>query len=58
MQALKVNPVNSFGLQVEILDALKTKKTLRYNVFLKKKKKSGLIFNPGLALIDLRTTGP
>ena len=33
-------------------------KIIRENAFELKKEKSGLKFNPGLALIGLRTTGP
>ena len=33
-------------------------KIIRENAFGQKKKKPRLKFNPGLALIDLRTTGP
>ena len=33
-------------------------KIIRGNAFEPKKKKLGLKFNPGLALISLRTTGP
>ena len=41
------------------MDALKRiQKIIRENAFELKKKKSGLKFNPGLALIGLRTTGP
>jgi len=41
------------------LDAVKRKeKIIRENAFEQKKKKPGLKFNPGLALIGLRTTGP
>ena len=41
------------------LDALKTiEKNIQGNAFEQKKKKPGLKFNPGLALICLQTTGP
>ena len=41
------------------LDTLKRiEKIIRENAFGQKKKKPRLKFNPGLALIDLRTTGP
>ena len=41
------------------LDALKRReKIVRENAFKQKKKKPGLKFKPGLALIDLRTSGP
>ena len=41
------------------LDAPKRReKIIRENAFGQQKKKPGLKFNPGLALIGLRTTGP
>ena len=41
------------------MDALKRiEKIIRENAFEQKKKKPRLKFNPGLALIGLRTTGP
>ena len=36
----------------------KIEKIIRESAFDKKKKKSGLKFNPGLALTRVRTTGP
>ena len=36
----------------------KITKTKRESAFGKKKKKPGLKFNPGLAVTDIRTTGP
>ena len=38
--------------------AKKIEKIIRESAFDKKKKKPGLTFNPGLALIRVRTTGP
>ena len=36
----------------------KNREIVRENAFNEKKKRPGLKFNPGLALIGLRTTGP
>ena len=42
-----------------LIDMLKrVENIIRGNAVDQKKKKAGLKFNPGLALIDLRTTGP
>ena len=44
-------------MQIQIPLVYLTEKTIRKSAFEKKKKKSGLKFNPGLALISLQTTG-
>ena len=55
---MKAQKANSLPI-IWWLDALKRKeKIIRESAFDKKKKKSGLKFNSGLALTGVRTTGP
>ena len=59
MKAWEANSVLFFLPTIWWLDALKRREEItRENTFEQKKKKPGLKFNPGLALIGLRTTGP
>ena len=58
MKAWEANSVLFFMPKIWWLDALKRREEItRKNTFEQKKKKPGLKFNPGLALIGLRTTG-
>ena len=55
----KANSVLFLLLTIWWMDAVKRiEKIIRENAFEQKKKKPRLKFNPGLALIGLRTTGP
>ena len=59
MKAEEANSVLFFVPTNWWLDAPKRREEItRENTFEQKKKKPGLKFNPGLALIGLRTTGP
>ena len=58
MKAWEANSVLFFLPTIWWLDALKKEEITRENTFEQKKKKLGLKFNPGLALIGLLTTGP
>ena len=58
MKAWEANSVLFFLPTIWWLDALKKEEITWENTFEQKKKKLGLKFNPGLALIGLLTTGP
>ena len=59
MKAWEANSVLLFLPTIWWLDALKRREEITLeNTFEQKKKKPVLKFNPGLALIGLRTTGP
>ena len=59
MKAWEANSVLFFLPTIWWLDALKRREEIiRENTFEQKKKKPGLKFNPGLALIGFQTTGP